>query len=77
VLEERERIDDLHDGIIQPIYAVGLTLEYTRLQAKEDSDGVFDKIEEAIVCLNAIIRDIWAQVRSPTRGSRCPAWAQG
>ena len=29
VLEERERIGmDLHDGIIQSIYAVGLTLEH-------------------------------------------------
>lgn len=63
VLEERERIGmDLHDGIIQSIYAVGLTLEYTRLQAKEDSEGVFDKIEEAIGGLNAIIRDIRAYI---------------
>ena len=32
VLEERERIGmDLHDGIIQDIYAVGLTLEHARL----------------------------------------------
>ena len=31
VLEERERIGmDLHDGVIQSIYAVGLTLEHAR-----------------------------------------------
>jgi len=63
VLEERERIGmDLHDGIIQSIYAVGLTLEYTRLMAKEDPEGVFPKIEEAIGGLNAIIRDIRAYI---------------
>jgi signal transduction histidine kinase len=59
VLEERERIGmDLHDGIIQSIYAVGLTLEYTKLLAKEDPEDVFQRIEEAIDGLNAIIRDI-------------------
>jgi signal transduction histidine kinase len=63
VLEERERIGmDLHDGIIQSIYAVGLTLEYTRLMAKEDPEGVFARIEEAIGGLNAIIRDIRAYI---------------
>jgi signal transduction histidine kinase len=63
VLEERERIGmDLHDGIIQSIYAVGLTLEYTRLMAKEDPEGVFPKIEEAIGGLNGIIRDIRAYI---------------
>jgi signal transduction histidine kinase len=63
VLEERERIGmDLHDGIIQSIYAVGLTLEYTKLLAKEDPEGVFQRIEEAIGGLNAIIRDIRAYI---------------
>jgi signal transduction histidine kinase len=63
VLEERERIGmDLHDGIIQSIYAVGLTLEYTKLLAKEDPQGVLQRIEEAIGGLNAIIRDIRAYI---------------
>ena len=36
VLEERTRIGmDLHDGVIQSIYAVGLTLESTRLALPE------------------------------------------
>jgi hypothetical protein len=35
ILEERDRIGmDLHDGIIQSIYAVGLTLEHARLLLK-------------------------------------------
>jgi signal transduction histidine kinase len=63
VLEERERIGmDLHDGIIQSIYAVGLTLEYTKLMANEDPADVFRHIEEAIGGLNAIIRDIRAYI---------------
>ncbi len=38
ILEERERIAmDLHDGIIQSIYAVGLTLEHARLLLAEDN----------------------------------------
>ena len=37
VLEERERIGmDLHDGIIQSIYGVGLVLEHAKLLAVED-----------------------------------------
>ena len=59
VLEERERIGmDLHDGIIQSIYAVGLTLEYTRMLVREEPEGVEKRMEEAIDGLNAVIRDI-------------------
>ena len=37
VLEERERIGmDLHDGIIQSIYGVGLALDYARLAVEEN-----------------------------------------
>ena len=44
VLEERERIGmDLHDGIIQSIYAVGLTLEHARLLMNETPDSVRDR----------------------------------
>jgi signal transduction histidine kinase len=59
VLEERERIGmDLHDGIIQSIYAVGLTLDYTRLLMRESSAKAGARLEQAIDGLNAIIRDI-------------------
>lgn len=59
VLEERERIGmDLHDGIIQSIYAVGLTLDYTRLLLRESSEKAGARLEQAIDGLNAIIRDI-------------------
>ncbi|PKO08015.1 MAG: hypothetical protein CVU40_17725 [Chloroflexi bacterium HGW-Chloroflexi-2] len=59
ILEERERIGmDLHDGIIQSIYAVGLTLEHARLLLNEEPDVARQRIEQSIVDLNSAIRDI-------------------
>lgn len=59
VLEERERIGmDLHDGIIQSIYAVGLTLEHARLLLQEDPEIARQRIEQSIADLNSAIRDI-------------------
>jgi signal transduction histidine kinase len=59
VLEERERIGmDLHDGIIQSIYGVGLALENARIELSEDPNSAVGKIEQSIDALNAAIRDI-------------------
>ncbi len=59
VLEERDRIGmDLHDGIIQSIYGVGLVLEHARLLAKEEPDKSAERIQQAINSLNHTIRDI-------------------
>lgn len=63
VMEERERIGmDLHDGIIQSIYAVGLALEYARFALEEDPKQSLQKIEQAIDGLNKTIRDIRAYI---------------
>jgi two-component system, NarL family, sensor histidine kinase DevS len=63
VLEERERIGmDLHDGIIQDIYAVGLTLEHARLLLSENPQSSRQRIEQAIDDLNSTIRDIRAYI---------------
>ena len=63
VLEERERIGmDLHDGIIQSIYAVGLTLEDGMLSLNENPGHVRDRLEKAIGGLNSVIRDIRAYI---------------
>jgi signal transduction histidine kinase len=63
ILEERERIGmDLHDGIIQSIYAVGLALEYARVALEEDPKQSRQKIEQAIEGLNKTIRDIRAYI---------------
>jgi len=46
VLEERDRIGmDLHDGIIQSIYAVGLALDYARMSIQEDTSEALGKID--------------------------------
>jgi two-component system sensor histidine kinase DevS len=59
VLEERERIGmDLHDGIIQSIYAVGLALDYARMEVETNPDKALVKLEQAIAGLNSTIRDI-------------------
>ncbi len=63
VLEERERIGmDLHDGIIQSIYGVGLVLEHARLLAAEDPRQARERIQHAIESLNNSIRDIRAYI---------------
>lgn len=63
VLEERERIGmDLHDGIIQSIYAVGLTLEHARLILNEDIPQANKRIEQAINDLNNTIHDLRAYI---------------
>jgi two-component system sensor histidine kinase DevS len=59
VLEERERIGmDLHDGIIQSIYAVGLALDYARNTVDEEPVTARAKIDHAIGDLDNTIRDI-------------------
>jgi len=59
ITEERARIGmDLHDGVIQSIYAVGLILESARMSAP---DGVVESDQlmvQAIAELNGTIRDI-------------------
>lgn len=59
ILEERTRIGmDLHDGVIQSIYAVGLTLESTRLALPPEADEASSLLGIAIEGLNEAIRDI-------------------
>jgi signal transduction histidine kinase len=63
VLEERERIGmDLHDGIIQSIYGIGLSLENAFLSLNEDDTEAKDRIREAIEGLNQTIRDLRAYI---------------
>ena len=61
ILKERERIGmDLHDGIIQHIYAIGLMLEDTQHQLVQEGDpeSINEGIAVAIKGLNEVIRDI-------------------
>jgi signal transduction histidine kinase len=59
LLQERDRIaKELHDGIIQTIYAVGLTLDYCRLALRENPDDVEARLGDATGGLNRAISDI-------------------
>ena len=56
---ERERIGrELHDGIIQSIYAAGLTLEDTVYSVTEDAQSAVAKIRGVMESLNEIIDDM-------------------
>ena len=58
-----QRLMDLHDGIIQSIYAVGLTLEYVDgVLADGDVAMAHSRLRLAIDGLNAAIRDIRAYI---------------
>jgi len=59
VLEERERIGmDLHDGIIQSIYGLGLTLESAFHVLDEDPQDAKERLQRSMDELNHVIRDI-------------------
>lgn len=59
VVEERERIGrDLHDGIIQRLYAVSLSLEDVGEFAREDPTEVAVRVDRAIDSLQTTISDI-------------------
>jgi two-component system sensor histidine kinase DevS len=59
ILEERERIGmDLHDGIIQSIFGVGLSLENISHLVKENPQKAQEGIKHAIDDLNQTIRDL-------------------
>lgn len=59
VVDERERIGkDLHDGIIQAIYAVGLSLEDVPDLLETDMGEAVARVDRAIESLNLAIRDI-------------------
>jgi PAS domain S-box-containing protein len=63
-LEERERIgQDLHDGILQSLYAVGLGLEACkpllhRERRKKTTATLTSALEQAIVQLNQVMREV-------------------
>ncbi len=59
VLEERERIGmDLHDGVIQSLYSLGLTLDYVKAILQEDLDESMAKLNFATDSINSTIVDI-------------------
>jgi len=63
VMEERERIGmDLHDGIIQSLYGVGLSLQNAALQLGKKGQESKQHIDDALDAINDSIRDIRAYI---------------
>ena len=61
VLSERERLmQDLHDGCIQSIYAVGLALEDSRGLIDDDPKQAAQKVGQAAASLNLVIQELRA-----------------
>ncbi|MCK4899008.1 MAG: GAF domain-containing sensor histidine kinase [Anaerolineales bacterium] len=59
ILQERDRFGmDLHDGIMQSIYAIGLMLEESQHQIKSEPEVVSKVILRATQGLNDVISDI-------------------
>jgi signal transduction histidine kinase len=59
VLEERERISkELHDGVIQAIYSVGLSLQGSLSLLERDRPRATQRIDEAISQLDDVVRDV-------------------
>ena len=59
VLEERERIGmDLHDGVIQSLYSLGLTLDYVKEIIREAPEESLEKLSQATEGINSTIVDI-------------------
>ena len=58
-VDEKIRLGrDLHDGIIQSLYAVGLTLETIRPLLRADRTQAERRLDETRASLNAAIRDV-------------------
>jgi two-component system sensor histidine kinase DevS len=63
ITEERERIGmDLHDGIIQSLYGIGLSLENARLGLAQEKNNGVQQIEKALEALQSAIADIRAYI---------------
>lgn len=59
VLEERDRISkELHDGVIQSIYSVGLSLQGSLSLLRRDPDLAATRIDQSIAELDNVVRDV-------------------
>jgi PAS domain S-box-containing protein len=58
-LAERERIsEELHDGLLQSLYGVGLGLETCKSLMKRDPNRAAQTLERAVSQLNAVMREV-------------------
>lgn len=59
IFEERDRISkELHDGVIQSIYSVGLSLQGSLSILERDAEAARRRIDAAIAELDNVVRDV-------------------
>lgn len=62
-LEQKIRLGhDLHDGVIQSLYAAGLTIESARSLAQTNPSECDRRLAQCLLSLNATIRDVRAYI---------------
>ncbi|GIK27144.1 MAG: GAF domain-containing sensor histidine kinase [Chloroflexi bacterium] len=68
IIEERDRIAmELHDGIIQQIFSVGIRLDITR-RTQNPPDEIAEQLKNAASELNRVIEDLRMYIRDLNRG---------
>ena len=59
VQDERERISrELHDGVIQSLFSIGMGLESARALLRTDASRVEDRLDSAVDSLDGVIREL-------------------
>lgn len=59
VQEERDRISrELHDGVIQTLFSIGMGLESARSLVRTDPERVDDRLDSAVDSLDGAIREL-------------------
>jgi signal transduction histidine kinase len=59
VQEERDRISrELHDGVIQTLFSIGMGLESARSFVRTDPDRVDERVDNAVDSLDGAIREL-------------------
>jgi signal transduction histidine kinase len=59
ILEERDRISkELHDGVIQAVYSVGLSIQSSIPLFESDPEKARQRLDEAINELDNVVRDV-------------------
>ncbi len=73
IAEERDRIArDLHDTVIQRLFAAGMDLQVTARAVVDNDDGIETRIENAIDEIDASIADIRAAISTTLSASAAP-----
>ena len=67
-LEERERLSrDLHDNIVQAIYAIGMRVEECQRLVRDNPNEVTAQLAQVIGGLNSVIRDVRRYIAGSSR----------